>query len=237
MPTVVVQNIQKGPSPWWAVGAGLGAALLLVIASFVVAYYQRRADSKHLDRQLEEAGNRLDRQLEHDRKLREEELLAAADRLDRQLQHDRRLRDLEHMRAALQPILARAFMVNPMNWSRLEVKRARDTPDVEQRRTRLLAHTTALAERAGEIITDQLTLGVVVGVTAPLLERLGDVAATFNDANKTLTAWSEESLADDAVEPQLKEMLQRRNAAVGVLLVSAYEAIGREPPADVATAA
>jgi hypothetical protein len=208
--TVVVQNIQKGPSPWWAVGAGLGAALLLVTASFVVAYYQRRADSNHLRSQLEEAGNRLDRQLEH----------------------DRQLRDLEHVRATLQPILARAFMVEPMNRARVEVQAARR--DSDRRREQLVVYTVDLMQRATEITTDRLTLGVVLGPLAPLVKRLGDVAETFREANVSVTAWSEGSLADEAVEPQLAEILNRRGDAVAALLISAYETVGWEPPADVA---
>jgi hypothetical protein len=136
----------------------------------------------------------------------------------------------------LQPIIARAFMIEPMNRARLEVRAARGITDIDGRLAKLAPHTIDLMQRGTDITSDRLTLGVVLGPGARLVDRLAEIAETFAEAGKSVTAWAEGSLADEAFEPQLDEIVDRRNKAVGVLLVSAYETVGWEQPTDLVSA-
>jgi hypothetical protein len=103
----LMANIIVEPSEAWpVVAAGLGSAVIVSLFNLVVARKQRHADSGRLDKQLahdrkmreqqqEIDAARFEQQLAHDRETRQQQSDAESKRLDRQLAQDRELREQE----------------------------------------------------------------------------------------------------------------------------------------------
>jgi hypothetical protein len=209
-------------SPWYAVAAGLAAALIVAVVSYVVARQQRKADME-----------RLDRQLEQDRTLRADEMRMAAERLERQLANDRYLRDIEHLRVVLQPIIGRAISWLPASEVLARVNLAQKVPNDDDRKALLNQPIADLAAFVSELASDRLTIAVIVGHLSPVALRLGDIVALNTDSRSAANDWLAGSLPDDEFDSLSVSLGQRYSGVIVPFLDAAFKTVGREPPTAV----
>jgi hypothetical protein len=161
-PTVVVEAAEA----WPAVGAGLGAAVIVASGGLWAARKQRRSDSEGLDRQLE-----------HDREMRKRELEAASARLDRQLAHDRDMRDLQHLRETLAPIVAHAIDWNAFTTLHQRLKADGAQPiDDGTWTSEIVPLTSEVADVSEGMRRGSRTLVILAGPEAPIALKLKEVA-------------------------------------------------------------
>jgi hypothetical protein len=221
----IVQNIQKGPSPWYAVTAGILAALLVTAGNLYVAHRQRKTTEEQFREQLGAAGDRLDRQLNADRKLRAKETKAAAIRLERQLGHDRRLRDLDHVRALLTPMILTAA-----NWEQASALIAAATAD-EPQSSSLLEAKRDIRLQIRDILNNRASLGVIVGGEDDALHSFTGVANVLEGLTDAVDSWAAGDTSIEDLRTKMDETKKPYVEAVSKFLFAAYGLVGWEPPA------
>lgn len=164
-------------SQWWAVGAGLGAAMIVGAATLLVAWLQRK-----------QGADQFAKQLAHDREQRTSEITAAGDRLAEQLSHDRRMRDLDHLRAELATAVAHAQDSTAVTELKSAVEALAPSPTdqddiaLKERHQELLEHVVQLAD-------DAVRLAVAAGEDSDLVERLGGVLQTIQQVDRAVRGW------------------------------------------------
>jgi hypothetical protein len=192
--------IVEASEAWPVVAAGLGSAVIVALATLLVAGKQRHADSDRLDRQLDYDRKmrhkqqgidaaRFEQQLAHDTKMRQRQNDAESSRLTRQLAHDREMRDLQHLRETLAPIVAR--LVNWDAFLSLHVKLAIAGDEDEQQQV-----IAELANQVGDVSEqlrrDSRTLVILAGPTAPVALRLKEVANDGDELIHFAWTWKEQ---------------------------------------------
>jgi hypothetical protein len=227
---VVIQNIQRGPSPWYAVGAGLGAAVLLALVSLVVARKQRSADFVRLERELVGAAGRLDEQLRHDRELRANELESAAARLERQLSHDRQLRDLEHVRGALRPILQTLYGDEAVAGLLSGLEAAYEIEDVNRRHALVKPKCANLSTTLNKLLANRLELGGILGPRDPLCVELTSICAAARELGSAVEQWLAGLKGDDQMRSLSDSLGKRYGEQIGAFTSAAYDRVGWKPP-------
>jgi hypothetical protein len=163
----------QSASPWYAVGAGLVAALIVAAGALWSARRQRKADDR-----------RFGDQLDHDRRMRAED--RAYDRSVRAEErlHDRRMRDLEHLRTLLETCVTHASDTT------LDVVLVRAVlpvePDTPVSDTDLKRMVNDHTKHLTVIHYDMLKLIVAVGKDSVLVERLKAVIEAGQEFEKVI---------------------------------------------------
>jgi hypothetical protein len=156
---------------WYAVAGALGGATLASVANQLIARRQRKVDGE---------------------------------RLDRQLAHDREMRDREHVRAVLGPIADRLTKVDdPVAALKGDLDEAEGVEQGADRKRIVLPLVLATHERERDVHSDAITLMLVLGEGALAAQELGTIGTRLGEAGKAARRWLNGSLdrvsLDDAL--------------------------------------
>jgi hypothetical protein len=192
--TIVVEASEA----WPIVAAGLGSAMIVSWITLIVARKQRKADA-----------DRLDKQLEHDREMREQQRADDADRLDKQLVHDRDMRDLRHLRETLAPIVARLVDWDAFLTLHKALATASDAGHGQRGAIAQLASNVGNASE--QLRRDSRILVVLAGPTAPIALWLKEVADDGDTLIHLARKWAETG----AMTPEIMQALPALLAKYG----------------------
>jgi hypothetical protein len=209
------------PTLYAAAGA-LGGAIVAGFANQLVARQQRTAELE-----------RLDRQLEHDRMLRQAEILSAAERLSAQLLHDRQLRDLEHVRNTFGPLVAQALK-SPDLITRLryQIRKYSETGNKDTKR-KIGQLSKELDEASARHTRESVLLAGVIGLhphsAAEGLHLAGALCGTAADIGR---AWNNGQHDTSNVDEPLEE-LEALDDECGALLLTVALSLNRMEASEV----
>lgn len=164
----------------YAASGALGGAIVAGFANQLVARQQRTAELE-----------RLDRQLKHDRLLRQAEIHSAAARLNAGLRHDRQLRDLEYIRNTFGPLVAQA-LTSPDLITRLrhEISNYSESGDNDAKR-RISRLSDELYEARARHARESVQLAGIVGLrpqsAATGLHHVAEKCGAAADIGRTWT--------------------------------------------------
>jgi hypothetical protein len=149
-------------------------------------------------------------------------MAAAAARLDRQLNHERRLRDLDHMRAVLAESVSDAIRTRPVADLRRAVS---ELADGEQRQSEALGEAQAATdERIGVLMADVLRLLVAVGPESPAVKIMQRSVTTLQAASDVVSRWQAGEQLD--VVPEFESHEYEHVRTVGAFLNAANATAG-----------
>jgi hypothetical protein len=208
MPPIIVEAAETWPAVIAGLVSGLGAAGIIAFVTLRVAGKQR----------------------ENDRKLAQQQRDADVDRTERQLAHDREMRDLQHMRKTLAPIIART-----LDWGAfLSLHKALSTAEQVTAPARQVI--AGLADEVGRE-SEQLrhgsrTLVVLAGPHAEIAVRLKEVANDGDALVRLARTWVETGWLHPDLANQLDGLFTRYGQDQSRFIEAANEAVRWRPPSQ-----
>jgi hypothetical protein len=209
--------IVEASEAWPVVAAGLGSAAIVALATLLVAGKQRQADS-----------DRLDRQFDHDREMRQRQNDAESERLDCQLAHDREMRDLQHMRETLAPIIARTLDWRTFVSLYTELSTAEQV--TEQARQVIAGLADEVGKESEQIRHGSRTLVVLAGPEAEVAVRLKEVANDGDALVRLARTWVETGWLQPDLSNQLEALFTKYGKDHSRFIESANETVRWRPP-------
>lgn len=234
-------TVVEASEAWPVVVAGLGSAVIVALVTLGVAHKQRRSDSDRLDRQLahdrtmREKQQAIDtvtfeRQLAHDREMRHRQNDAESKRLDRRLAHDREMRDLQHLRETLAPIVAR--LVNWDAFMSLHIKVSTTTDPDEQEQKAISELARQVVSTSEQLRRDARTLVILAGPNAQIALRLKEVANDGDHLIHIARQGKEQGTLTSELRQSLDALLRKYGDDHERFIEVANEAARWTPPAD-----
>jgi len=220
---IAANIIVEASEAWPVVAAGLGSAVIVSLFNLVVARKQRHADS-----------GRLDKQLAHDRKMREKQQEIDAARFEQQLAHDREMRqqqdahdremrDLQLMRETLAPIIARTLSWGAFISLHKALSTTRGVTEHSQRIIEDLAKE--VGDESEQLRHGSRTLVVLAGPKTEVALRLKEVANDGDALVRLARTWVETGWLHPEFENQLRALFAKYGQDHARFIEAANEAV------------